>query len=130
MCNIRLLRFLLLVSILILLDYLFLFSYYFVFWEFSLRSFNPYFTGLPILIQMDPGMYPVYPEGFNPYFTGLPILISGGRYVNERYKKVSILILLDYLFLSGQRKILSMTQKKFQSLFYWITYSYYRVHLR
>ena len=38
-------------------------------------------------------------EGLNPYFIGLPILII--EYITEyvRNKNVSILILLDYLFL-------------------------------
>ena len=40
-------------------------------------------------------------------------------------QKVSILILLDYLFLYGRCKIRAgVFSRRFQSLFYWITYSY------
>ena len=62
------------VSILILLDYLFLYTC-----SSSLKavylSFNPYFTGLPILINGDRAVYVDGQGCFNPYFTGLPILI-------------------------------------------------------
>ena len=63
------------VSILILLDYLFLF---YKNWETSYLK----------------------REGLNPYFIGLPILIrlNRPRYIPDR-GRVSILILLDYLFL-------------------------------
>ena len=95
--------------------------FFFIAIDFS--CFNPYFTGLPILINY------VYKSSndlnsFNPYFTGLPILIGSAFHWTPQNFLVSILILLDYLFLL--RKILSMIQKmkKFQSLFYWITYSY------
>ena len=37
--------------------------------------------------------------GFNPYFTGLPILIILDHLIMEKDLCVSILILLDYLFL-------------------------------
>ena len=44
--------------------------------------------------------------GLNPYFIGLPILISLGYSSRRRGKIVSILILLDYLFLlKVERKI-------------------------
>ena len=61
--------------------------------------FNPYFTGLPILI------WHVYTPfllelSFNPYFTGLPILIIEALACHFMDLEVSILILLDYLFLS------------------------------
>ena len=36
---------------------------------------------------------------FNPYFTGLPILIINPYNVADKVNGVSILILLDYLFL-------------------------------
>ena len=39
-------------------------------------------------------------NGFNPYFIGLPILIAIIDTFDIRYNDVSILILLDYLFLS------------------------------
>ena len=38
--------------------------------------FNPYFTGLPILIVMMYWKHVREADGFNPYFTGLPILIK------------------------------------------------------
>ena len=41
-----------------------------------LECFNPYFTGLPILIKCyDLQLHEFLQKGFNPYFTGLPILI-------------------------------------------------------
>ena len=61
---------------------------------------HPYFTGLPILIIINFKERVDIIKGFNPYFIGLPILIE---YLYRGYKKfnlpVSILILLDYLFL-------------------------------
>ena len=40
-------------------------------------SFNPYFTGLPILILTSETTFSVVvKDSFNPYFTGLPILID------------------------------------------------------
>ena len=64
-------------------------------------SLNPYFIGLPILILR---LYnPVYLHtchGLNPYFIGLPILISTVWKLDRiDSREVSILILLDYLFL-------------------------------
>ena len=41
----------------------------------DLDSFNPYFTGLPILIEIEATALSHVVEGFNSYFTGLPILI-------------------------------------------------------
>ena len=64
-----------------------------------LMGFNPYFTGLPILIYFSLSFRPEGYNRFNPYFTGLPILIPG----NLRYEEFTPV---------------------FQSLFYWITYSY------
>ena len=86
-------------------------------------GFNPYFTGLPILII---GFYQLtlFSVGFNPYFTGLPILIYVNIAGDEDSPEVSILILLDYLFLSKSSLEVSDEVVKFQSLFYWITYSY------
>ena len=63
------------------------------------QSFNPYFTGLPILILGPASPLPPEYLSFNPYFTGLPILI--------------LVTLDDY-----------GSAPEFQSLFYWITYSY------
>ena len=63
-------------------------------------SFNPYFTGLPILILDYTKCENPSTRGFNPYFTELPILIS------------SIWLRIGKRF------------EKFQSLFYWIYYFY------
>ena len=66
-------------------------------WESA--GFNPYFIGLPILIISMMGMLVLPPLCFNPYFIGLPILIIN----SPLYKYI---------------------KRVFQSLFYWITYSY------
>ncbi len=92
--------------------------------KFFNESFNPYFIGLPILIWAI-SLGPVNKgDCFNPYFIGLPILMGecigqilrrrtqfqslfywitysyGGIYYGKtKNEKVSILILLDYLFL-------------------------------
>ena len=60
---------------------------------------NPYFIGLPILMLNEDVHSIEYGNGLNPYFIGLPILI--GVYCPEAQElgEVSILILLDYLFL-------------------------------
>ena len=93
----------------------------------------------------------MYEGGLNPYFIGLPILIIiptndkadislssqslfywiTYSYINPEEKSiaikknVSILILLDYLFLF----FLLLRRREYpplsQSLFYWITYSYF-----
>ena len=84
----------------------------------------------------------------NPYFIGLPILIIIDKHTQQKIKMVSILILLDYLFLYLNKSLvetiswslnpyfiglpiliimLIMYLKEMapsQSLFYWITYSY------
>ena len=39
-------------------------------------GFNPYFTGLPILIITEIFFTVSFIISFNPYFTGLPILIK------------------------------------------------------
>ena len=62
-------------------------------------GFNPYFTGLPILIKSNKKRKGPIKYRFNPYFTGLPILIDDHHVIGNNKKKV-------------------------QSLFYWITYSY------
>ena len=114
------------------------------------RSFNPYFIGLPILIFTFSSTN-VQEQCFNPYFIGLPILISSESPTDSRaFRYVSILILLDYLFLSSlnicigidavvsililldylflyrRRTPVRVNPALFQSLFYWITYSYNR----
>ena len=61
---------------------------------------------------------------FNPYFTGLSILMRKYYEYNEKWSRVSILILLDYLFLSLVNIPLEKYSTLFQSLFYWIIYSY------
>ena len=59
---------------------------------------NPYFTGLSILITVLQKYLSVH-KGLNPYFTGLSILIIILVEPGDRLVNVSILILLDYLFL-------------------------------
>ena len=86
------------VSILILLDYLFL-QEEFIMNKNSKRSFNPYFTGLPILIFYRRYRYTNWLCSFNPYFTGLPILIHKYSSIIIYTINFSIIILLDYLFL-------------------------------
>ena len=77
--------------------------YSYEFWKEFLNNcvyrLNPYFTGLSILIF---GIYDgqrIYRAGLNPYFTGLSILILLTCNCQKKILKVSILILLDYLFL-------------------------------
>ncbi len=66
----------------------------------STTSFNPYFIGLPILILKELRSSQVFIiKCFNPYFIGLPILIGSEFNVYVSAYVVSILILLDYLFL-------------------------------
>ena len=100
---------------------------------------------------MDGEWLEVEEKGFNPYFIGLPILIQSQPVIGFLYSLVSILILLDYLFLfwykSNSSRIhrsivsililldylflliskinLNFEGRLFQSLFYWITYSYF-----
>ena len=66
-------------------------------------------------------------QGLNPYFIGLPILIISHRSIRSRLCEVSILILLDYLFLLLGDHAAGRTLGSSQSLFYWITYSYFRI---
>ena len=90
-------------------------------------GFNPYFIGLPILIAGYKGHIKIPVNSFNPYFIGLPILIIISiDYFRSVFRKVSILILLDYLFLSSNISLPGVKNSWFQSLFYWITYSYLR----
>ena len=67
------------VSILILLDYLFLLKMKYELKGFEVKCFNPYFTGLPILIRSLMRRMASAGLGFNPYFTGLPILINSPK---------------------------------------------------
>ena len=113
------------VSILILLDYLFLLAELLINTQRELCCLNPYFIGLPILIMKIQRKIKELLKCLNPYFIGLPILIFDlkGREVDAFGKsqslfywitysymmrktsnctvetRVSILILLDYLFL-------------------------------
>ena len=137
------------VSILILLDYLFLFSLTMLEEKQEKQGFNPYFTGLPILIQKLP-LYPLY----QIHVSILILLDYLFLYIQQNtqgisHQRVSILILLDYLFLYEKSALLCRIDEsfnpyftglpilikelavitgkrhdKFQSLFYWITYSY------
>ena len=59
---------------------------------------NPYFIGLPILIGVKLINFPSA-TSLNPYFIGLPILINIRKSSRNIVATVSILILLDYLFL-------------------------------
>ena len=126
----------------------------------KIKRFNPYFTGLPILMpEEDPEdeeeiievsililldylfLYSQsfisnsYRSSFNPYFTGLPILIKSKWGSIQSRCTVSILILLDYLFLWYRNIHFNKWMYQFQSLFYWITYSYqilllsFQIHL-
>ena len=69
-----------------------------------LESLNPYFIGLPILIPLETKLKKEIKKGLNPYFIGLPILIipTTGPKIGPK-RTVSILILLDYLFLYFRR---------------------------
>ena len=79
--------------------------------------FNPYFTGLPILIIISEYALSYLTERFNPYFTGLPILIFFMCYRTILKLLVSILILLDYLFLSMKESILAKIPLGFNPYF-------------
>ena len=63
-------------------------------------------------------------SGFNPYFIGLPILITSSmiecRFSREEFQ--SLFYWITYSYRKGLEAILENI--KFQSLFYWITYSY------
>ena len=88
------------VSILILLDYLFLFLSHLSQKMQLIVGLNPYFIGLSILIDVIFNILARGSQGLNPYFIGLSILIfQRSRFSNYEYYYVSILILLDYLFL-------------------------------
>ena len=60
---------------------------------------NPYFIGLSILIIMRNTIMNGLKQGLNPYFIGLSILILATLIETKIKNFVSILILLDYLFL-------------------------------
>ena len=114
----------------------------------NIISFNPYFTGLPILINQV-----VTQQNINKKFQSLFYWITYsygtnvgvGRPCLPKFQSlfywitysylfiscssslssdVSILILLDYLFLFFMMKLTTLDIRMFQSLFYWITYSY------
>ena len=92
----------------------------------ELNSLNPYFIGLPILMGRFYLPLRLYGRSLNPYFIGLPILIIPHLRGAIEASIVSILILLDYLFLYYGIKKSKETGLESQSLFYWITYSYQR----
>ena len=137
-----------LVSILILLDYLFLLDLVELYKLIPKTSLNPYFIGLSILI-----VYIFFERNIKPSSQSLFYWIiysyKGELEVSLFELQVSILILLDYLFLSypeGSARphlfivsILILLDYLFllwilmlelhyiglsQSLFYWIIYSY------
>ena len=90
----------------------------------SKRSFNPYFTGLPILIpRVASTNVDVAPVSILILLDYLFLFFIVGIDTPTGCV-VSILILLDYLFLYINILVLSSTLLMFQSLFYWITYSY------
>ena len=60
----------------------------------------------------------------NPYFIGLSILMVYCPEAQELGEIVSILILLDYLFLFSSLDTVVPVGSLSQSLFYWIIYSY------
>jgi len=61
---------------------------------------NPYFIGLSILISSRRVLITILFHSLNPYFIGLSILIFEKDFLSiEKIINVSILILLDYLFL-------------------------------
>ena len=60
----------------------------------------------------------------NPYFIGLSILIMDFNAGTTLHWTVSILILLDYLFLLSYFYAFQILLYQSQSLFYWIIYSY------
>ena len=63
-------------------------------------------------------------QGLNPYFIGLSILIWVLLTLISIALVVSILILLDYLFLQYNSYTKQIRNQLSQSLFYWIIYSY------
>ena len=65
---------------------------------------NPYFIGLSILIKDKSIKLFRDWEGLNPYFIGLSILIIETLMSHTGFIVVSILILLDYLFLCVRKK--------------------------
>ena len=88
------------------LFYWIIYSYLELIWHFQKYScccLNPYFTGLSILIIplyfFGPRALELKAGGLNPYFTGLSILILVLISLAASSGLVSILILLDYLFL-------------------------------
>ena len=66
--------------------------------ELDWQGLNPYFIGLSILILPDRDDL-IGPDSLNPYFIGLSILIWVLLTLISIALVVSILILLDYLFL-------------------------------
>ena len=62
--------------------------------------------------------------GFNPYFTGLPILITFNVFVligSNMFQSLFYWITYSYI---KKRREENTLKRTFQSLFYWITYSY------
>ena len=89
------------------------------------QCFNPYFIGLPILITRNCVQPKSESSSFNPYFIGLPILIMGSRPLPTGitgFQSLFYWITYSYTYIVH----LAPAEKLpvFQSLFYWITYSY------
>ena len=66
----------------------------------KIASLNPYFIGLSILILSNTEDWDDEFQCLNPYFIGLSILMRCFLDGSITHSNVSILILLDYLFLS------------------------------
>ena len=112
------------VSILILLDYLFLFRQQF--WRrLRRRRFQSLFYWITYSYYYHNFTFGNKSHSFNPYFTGLPILIA--KELIEigvpALKFQSLFYWITYSYHKDRRSSLKIINR-FQSLFYWITYSY------
>ena len=85
---------------------------------------NPYFTGLSILIEVENkgGFWLAVSQSL--FYWIIYSYVRIFKSLINSFVSVSILILLDYLFLSSVIITDGTSCKKSQSLFYWIIYSY------
>ena len=112
------------VSILILLDYLFLCDKICHQLVRCCPRLNPYFIGLSILISERVQHQKTRKRSQSLFYW---IIYSYTHPLSNSFNAltVSILILLDYLFLLADGKLINLTPHPVsQSLFYWIIYSY------
>ncbi len=87
-------------------------------------GFNPYFIGLTILITWD-SIHGRLFSSFNTYFIGLTILISTNPFESFGvYWFQSLFYWITYSYIQALLAELESEMEAFQSLFYWITYSY------